>query len=270
MMTKYHKDGSNAKAKGVRRRDVLAVGASLSLAQILSDPARAATAASTLQTVSLDLPSGRKVSGAFAAPEAASAPGLLLVHEWWGLNDQIKAVTAECARLGYATLAVDLYGGEVASNLDRDKAMRLVSSVKNDEASETLAGWIDWLRASSVVKGGVATCGWCFGGGWSLAASLLRPVDATIIYYGRVDRSAHELRALKGPVLGHFANRDANIDHEMVGGFEKAMKEADKALSIYWYDADHGFANPTTTHYDAADTKLAWSRTLAFLKENLG
>jgi carboxymethylenebutenolidase len=252
------------------RRGLLAAGAALPLARILGDKALAAEAAAELQMVTLQTPSGRDVSAAWAAPAAGKAPALLLVHEWWGLNDQIKAVAAECARLGYGALAVDLYGGKAAANGDAATAKSLVSSVKDGEASETLAAWIDWLRASSAVDGGVATLGWCFGGGWSLAASLLRPVEATVVYYGRVDRTADELRRLKGPVLGHFAERDPNINHEMVAGFEAAMKEAGKPYEVYWYEADHAFANPTTARYDEADAKLAWSRTLAFLKTALG
>ncbi|MCB1489619.1 MAG: dienelactone hydrolase family protein, partial [Bauldia sp.] len=114
--------------------------------------------------------------------------------------------------------------------------------------------------------------GWCFGGGWSLNASLATPVDATVIYYGNVAKTADELKALKGPVLGNFGTEDQNIDAEMVAGFEAAMKEAGKAgeLTVNWYTADHGFANPTSARYDAEDTALAWDRTLAFLKANLG
>lgn len=267
-MTKKDKAASVG-AHGLSRRDVLAAGAALPLAQILSDPLLAAEAAAELQTVTIKTPSGREISAAWAVPSAAKAPALLLIHEWWGLNDQMKAVAAECAGLGYGALAIDLYGGKAAANGDAATAKSLVSSVRNDEASETVGAWIDWLRASPAVED-VATIGWCFGGGWSLAASVLRPVEATVVYYGKVDRPAEELRRLKGPVLGHFAKRDANINHEMVGRFEAAMKEAGKPYEVYWYEADHAFANPTTARYDEADAKLAWSRTLAFLKEELG
>lgn len=256
--------------RGISRRALLATGAALPLAKILRNPALAADAAGQLHAVRIKTPSGRDISAAWAEPAAAKAPALLLIHEWWGLNDQIKAVAAECARLGYGALAIDLYGGKVAANGDAATAKSLMSSVQDKEADETLSTWIDWLRASPSVEGGVATLGWCFGGGWSLAASIRRPVEATVIYYGRVDRTADELRHLKGPVLGQFANRDANINHKMVAGFEAAMKEAGKACQVYWYEADHAFANPTTARYDEADAKLAWSRTLDFLKKNLG
>ena len=115
----------------------------------------------------------------------------------------------------------------------------------------------------------LGTVGWCFGGGWSLNASLTRPVEATVIYYGRLVDDEARLAALKGPVLGHYASRDQWINAAMVKGFEKAMTAAGKAFTSHWYEADHAFANPTSAIYDEADAALAWSRTLAFLAANL-
>jgi carboxymethylenebutenolidase len=111
--------------------------------------------------------------------------------------------------------------------------------------------------------------GWCFGGGWALNASIAEPVDATVVYYGRVDKPADQLAKLKGPVLGHFATRDEFIDEAMVGSFEKAMAEAGKPVTVYWYEADHAFANPSGGRYDEADAALAWSRTMEFLRQTL-
>jgi carboxymethylenebutenolidase len=267
-MRKRNKFGA-AMEPEINRRNLLAAGVAFSLAQVLSDPGLASGIAAGLETITIKTPSGRDVAAAWAAPVQPAAPALMLVHEFWGLNDQIKAVAAEFARLGYGALAIDLYGGKAASNDEPDLARTLMGAVKDDEAGETLAAWIDWLRASPQVKG-VGTCGWCFGGGWSLAASILRPVEATVVYYGNVARGADELRRLKGPVLGHFANRDTWINHPMVEEFERQMKQAGREYEVYWYDADHAFANPTTARYDEADAKLAWSRTLAFLKKELG
>lgn len=115
----------------------------------------------------------------------------------------------------------------------------------------------------------MATIGWCFGGGWSLDASIATPVDATIIYHGRVDQPADRLARLRGALLGHFATRDQWINRPMVGGFERAMAQAGKPLTVYWYEADHAFANPTGARYDAEDAKLAWERSLAFLSQHL-
>jgi len=255
------------------RREVLgqlmtAPVAAGSLAAVLADPAAARAAASSLETVEITTVSGQRVSAAWGAPQTASAPSVLLVHEWWGLNDYIKAVAAEFVEQGYGALAVDLYGGEVAE--DRDTANALKNGVVAEEATETLEAWIDWLRQHETANGKVGTVGWCFGGAWSLNAAMARPVEATVVYYGDVNRSAEQLRTLKGPVLGHFATRDQWINEEMVSGFAAAMAEADKPADIYWYEADHAFANPTGSRYDEADAALSWERTLAFFDETLG
>jgi len=115
----------------------------------------------------------------------------------------------------------------------------------------------------------VGTVGWCFGGGWSLMTGIVEPVDATVVYYGRVDYPEDQLARLKGPVLGHFATRDKWINRAMVDRYEAAMRAAGKTYTSYWYDADHAFANPTGARYDVDDARVAWERTLAFLKANL-
>lgn len=252
-----------------QRRRFLRGAASLPLAAVLAHPALAAAAADSLSTVSTKLGDGSRINAALALPDADTAPSILLIHEWWGLNDQIKSVAAEFARLGYVALAVDLYGGEVADT--PDGARSLMQAVDAQTATETLETWIAWLRAHDRSNDQVATSGWCFGGGWSLNASIAAPVDATVIYYGSVKQPAGALESLTGPVLGHFAEQDEWINHDMVDGFENAMREAGKAdlLTVYWYDADHAFANPSGARYDAPDAALAWQRTVDFLARHL-
>ena len=252
-----------------QRRAFLKGLAALPLAAVLFDPILARAQAGTLDMVELPIEGANPVRGALALPDADNAPAILLVHEWWGLNDQIKAVTAEFARLGFIAFAVDLFDTEPASDLQ--EAMDLVQGLDAETATTKLVTAIEWLAAHEKGNGKVATIGWCFGGGWSLAASLATPVDATVIYYGNVEKSPTELESLLGPVLGHFGTLDQNIDRDKVAGFEAAMAEAGKAdlLTVYWYDAGHAFANPTGARYDADDAKLAWDRTLEFLKASL-
>ena len=159
---------------------------------------------------------------------------------------------------------MDLYDGRTATTPEQARA--LSRGVDAAAGRDTLGSWIRWLRAQELCNGRVATMGWCFGGGWSLNAALVEPVEATVVYYGNVARGAADLAALRGPVLGHFATRDRFIDRDMVAGFEAAMDQAGKALDVFWYEADHAFANPTGARYDAVDAALAWRRTLAFLK----
>ena len=247
------------------RRELLIGGAALPLATVLASPGLARAAAESTREVHLTLGDGARVGGALAQPEGEGMgrAGILLIHEWWGLNDQIRTVAVEFARLGYVALAADLYGGKSATT--PDEARSLMRAVDGDLATRTLVGWVDWLRRHEASSGKAATIGWCFGGGWSLNASIATPVDATVVYYGNVKKTAEEVASLHGPVLGHYATEDQWIDARMVAGFEASMREAGKSVTSHWYEAKHGFANPTTARYDEADAKLAWERTIAFL-----
>lgn len=253
-----------------QRRLFLKGLAGLPLASVLAFPELASAAANSLEEVTIKTASGTSVTASVALPASTEkAPTILLIHEWWGLNDQIKAVAAEFAKLGYIAVAVDMYGGEVAT--DAPGAMALMKEVTPESGTETVSAWIDWLKNHERSTGKVATLGWCFGGGWSLNASLANKVDATVIYYGRVNKTAEQLATLESPVLGHFGTLDKSINKEMVNGFLAAAKEADKDKQIltYWYNADHAFANPTGARYDAEDAALAWERTQVFLKAHL-
>ncbi len=250
-----------------RREVVAGLAVGVPLAAVLADPLLARAAAQTLQTVAITTQGGRSVSGALAVPAKTPAPAVLLIHEWWGLNDQVKSVAAELARVGYLALALDLYRGRVATT--REDARAYMQSVDTATATDTATAWARWLKGHSRGTGRLGTIGWCFGGGWSLNVSIAHPADATVVYYGRVEKPVADLKSLKGPVLGHFATRDKWINRDMVRKFEAAMKAAGKAYTSHWYEADHAFANPTGARYDAADAKLAWQRTLAFFKANL-
>lgn len=251
-----------------RRNIIKAATAGLPLAAILADPLLAQAAAAKLQDVAITTAGGKTVKASLALPSTGPAPAIVLVHEWWGLNDQIKTVAAEFAKLGYVALAVDLMDGSVATT--RDAARSQMQAVNGSEATDTMKSWIDWVRAHEATTDKIGTVGWCFGGGWSLNGSIAAPVDATVVYYGRVNKTAQELQSLKGPVLGHFATQDKFIDKPMVDGFEQAMSESGKPLTVHWYEADHAFANPTSARYDQDDAKLSWERTVAFFKQHLG
>lgn len=256
-------------ANSEQRRLFLKGMLSLPLAVVLADPLLAQAAGERTQLVQRALSSGTQVGAHLAMPEGEGPfPAVILIHEWWGLNDQIKAVAADLAEQGFIALAVDLYGGGVGTT--REEAMALMQGVNESVATETLVGWVGWLRNHERCNKRVGTLGWCFGGGWSLNASLAIPVEATIIYYGNVLRTAEQLKALKSPVLGHFGTLDKSIDEKMVGSFERAMYEAGKTeLQVHWYVADHAFANPTGARYDEENAALAWSRSLSFLYQHL-
>ncbi len=251
----------------VDRRKLLTGLASLPLATVLANPEIARAVAAGLEEVKVAAPSGGTISASIALPGKVTAPAVILIHEWWGLNDQIKAVAAELAKEGYVALAVDLYNGK--STTLREEAQALMQGVDANKAKETLETWVSWLKADARVEGGIGTVGWCFGGGWSLNASIDSPVNATVVYYGRVNQPIEALEKLKSPVLGHFATKDQWINQEMVDGFEANMNTLGKPYDVFWYEAEHGFANPTSSRYDEKDAKLAWERTTQFFKDNL-
>ena len=134
---------------------------------------------------------------------------------------------------------------------------------------KTLVSWVDWLREHPKSNGKVGTVGWCFGGGWSLNTAIATPVEASVIYYGRCAKGPDEVKTIQGPVMGHFATEDKFINREMVQIFEQSMDAAGKTYTNFWYEADHAFANPTSTAHDSEDANLAWSRTLEFFQQHL-
>lgn len=265
-----HQDMPPIKLSSDQRRQFLKGLVSLPLATVLAYPELTRAAANSAEMISMTTAAGKKVSAAVALPENQNAPAILLIHEWWGLNDQIKSVAAEFANQGYVALAVDLYDGNVAT--EPDAARSRMQAVDGAVATDILVSWVDYLRNHSATNGKVGTVGWCFGGGWSLNTSIATPVDATVIYYGNVKKGADELAGLSSPVLGHFATKDGWINQEMVDGFAQAMESAGKAdlMTVHWYEADHAFANPSSARYDEEDAALSWDRTSAFFKQHLG
>jgi carboxymethylenebutenolidase len=249
------------------RRAVLATLAGLPLAAILADPALAQKAAQATSALTITTAGGQQAAAALAKPDTVPAPAVMLVHEWWGLNDQIKAVTMDLARQGYLALAIDLFKGQVATQAGEAKS--LTEKLDADEAADTMTSWAQWLSNHQDSNRRMAAMGWCFGGGQALLAGTLSPFAATVVYYGKVNLPAERLRGLQGPVLGHFGKRDQFITAQLVGEFEKTMKAVGKPYTVFWYDAGHAFANPTGNNFSKPDAQLAWQRTLEFLGKTL-
>jgi carboxymethylenebutenolidase len=204
------------------------------------------------------------------AGKTAPMPGIVLIHEWWGLNANIEHWADRLAALGYATLAVDLYGGEVATT--PDEAMALMGAVDEPTANAVIAAAIDHLAEDpAILAPKRAVMGWCFGGGWSLEAALDHPeLDAAIMYYGMPETDVMRLRTLEPALLGIFANRDGHITPQVVDELEAALAEAGKPAEIHRYDADHAFANPSNPGYDEANAAAAWAEVVEFLRAHLG
>ena len=229
------------------------------------------SAETTGQEVTYASVNGNDVTGYLAQPENASGstPGIIVIHEWWGLNDNIRMMTDKLAGEGYTALAVDMYYGKVAQS--PDSAGTYARSVKEGEAIDNLTQAYDYLTSEQGAKN-VGVIGWCFGGQWSLQTALAHPnkIDATVIYYGRLVTETAQLKALQMPVLGIFGAEDQGIPPKTVNAFEAALSEAGVSNSIHIYDnAGHAFANPSGTRYNKEAAEDAWQKTVNFLKENL-
>ena len=191
-------------------------------------------------------------------------PGIVVIHEWWGLNANIKHWSDRLALAGYAALAVDLYSGVVA-NAPED-AMKAMKAVDETKAKSILSAAIEFLaKDPRIAAPKRVVIGWCFGGGWSLQTALAHPeLDGAIIYYGQLETDPAKLGKMKR-VLGIFANRDKGIPPATVDKFEAALKQANVPAEIHRYDAEHAFANPSNPKYDEPSAADAWSHVLAFL-----
>ena len=195
---------------------------------------------------------------------------VLVIHEWWGLNDNVKHWADRLASDGYVALAVDLYEGTIATT--RDEAMAAMRGVEAEAATAKLVAAHAWLRDGDgpVAAERTACIGWCFGGGWSLNLAIAEPeLDAAIVYYGRLVTDAETLGAIEAPILGVFGEQDRGIPPSAVEAFESAMGEAGKDVTVRMYDAEHAFANPSSARYDAEHAAAAWQESRAFLAEHM-
>jgi len=208
------------------------------------------------------------VKGFLAKPkELGNYPGVVMIHEWWGLNDNIRDMARLLAKEGYVVLAVDLYNGQVAT--ESSDARKYMTEIKQEEANANMKAAVEYLRTEGSKS--IGSMGWCFGGGQSLQLALSgEQMDATVIYYGRLTDDKDQLSAIKWPVLGIFAEKDQGIPPSTVNSFEKALNELGVKNSITIYPGvDHAFANPSGARYAPKETKDAWEKTVSFLNTEL-
>lgn len=206
-----------------------------------------------------------------AVPKTGKAPfpAVLVVHEWWGLNDHIKHWADRLADQGYAALAVDLYGGKDAKSAA--EAQELMKAVDPAKSKTTLQAAFAFLAEDARVQASKrASIGWCFGGHWSLQLAIAEPkLDACVLYYGRLVEDKDQLAKIQAPVLGVFGTRDRSIPDAKVTAFETTLKELKKDVKVLRYDAEHAFANPSGARYDQKNAAAAWAEVKAFLQTRL-
>jgi carboxymethylenebutenolidase len=198
-------------------------------------------------------------------------PAVIVIHEWWGLNDWVKEQASKLADQGYESLAIDLYRGKVATT--PDMAHEIMRGVPEDRARRDLHAAFEFLQSQpNVKKNRIGAIGWCMGGGYSLDVALDEPtLAADVINYGHLATDSAAIQKINAPILGLFGGQDQGITPDDVHKFEAAVKQAGKRIDIKIYDdAGHAFENPNNkTGYRAADAADAWQRTVTFLAENL-
>lgn len=228
------------------------------------------------KTISFNRPDGQEINGYLVLPESISdAPAVVVIQEWWGLNDQIRGVADRLARCGYRVLVPDLYRGK--STVEEEEAHHLMDGLDfADAASQDIKGAVQYLRQQS---NSVAVMGFCMGGALTLLSLAQCPeLKAGVVWYGYPPLDYIDVSAIKGAVLGHWATQDAFFPVSTVAELEAKLNGAGVRTEFHRYLAHHAFANETAegpgriegTQYDAAWSQLAWDRTLTFLGRTLG
>jgi carboxymethylenebutenolidase len=215
---------------------------------------------------------GETVSGMMYTPQGKGPfPALIVIHEWWGLNDWMKEQASKYADQGYVALAIDLYRGKVATT--PEEAHEIMRGVPEDRAKRDLQAAFAFLQKQKTVKAQkIGAIGWCMGGGYSLDVALLEPtLAADVINYGHLATDPENLKRINAPILGIFGAQDRGITPDDVKKFEQSLKQLGKKVEITIYpDAGHGFENPYNKDgYRAEDTADAEKKTADFLAAHL-
>jgi len=214
--------------------------------------------------MSFDAADGKQANAYFIAAKKKSNKYLIVIQEWWGLNDNVKMESDKYySDLGDVNvIAVDMYDGKVAAT--PDSAMKLMRGADMGRMTAIIQGAIKHAGSNAAIY----SVGWCFGGMWSLQTAILAGPQAkgTVMYYGRPETNMDKLKSIQCDVIGFFGNLDQSPSPMMVNDFEKNMKEAGKNLAVNRYEAGHGFANPSNPSYNAAAKEDAYTKAIAFLK----
>ncbi|MDE2275291.1 MAG: dienelactone hydrolase family protein [Burkholderiales bacterium] len=226
-------------------------------------------------TITFNRPDGQPAQGYLAEPaQGAGAPAIVVIQEWWGVNDQIRGVADRLALAGYRALVPDLYRGK--STVEAEEAHHLMSGLNfADAASQDIAGAVRHLKAGGAKVG---VTGFCMGGALTLLAACFVPeVDAAAVWYGCPPLEYIDAGKIKAPLLGHWATQDEFFKIDTVDALEAKLEAADVHFQFHRYLAHHGFANETAvgpgripaTQYDPVWAQQAWDRTFTFFGQRL-
>lgn len=220
------------------------------------------------EMITFSRPDGKSCVGYYTTPEGNDdAPGVVVIQEWWGLNDQIKGVANQLTKAGYRVLVPDLYRGEVT--LEAAEAQHKMAALDfADATQQDIRGAAQYLHKASP---DVAVMGFCMGGVLAVLAAIYLPeIDAAVSWYGVPPESAGDPGEINIPLQGHFGEKDSFFPLEQVDQLETKLKEAKVNYEFYRYlGAEHAFGNETGASYDAAAKEKAWERSLQFLNRHL-
>jgi carboxymethylenebutenolidase len=225
--------------------------------------------------ISYARPDGQTVAGYLAEPTGAmGAPGIVVIQEWWGLNEQIKGVANKLAAAGYRALVPDLYRGKVA--LEANEAEHLMTHLDfGDAAGQDVRGAVQHLKASGSSKVGIT--GFCMGGALTLLSAVNVPeADACVVWYGFPPLEYVDASRIKAPLMAHWGSEDTVFPIAKVDELEKKLRDANAKFEFHRYHAKHAFANETADSknlaylkHDVVAADLAWRRTMDFFAEHL-
>jgi carboxymethylenebutenolidase len=225
--------------------------------------------------ITFQRPDGKSSNAYLVEPvDAKNAPGVVVIQEWWGLDDEIKNVANRLAKAGYRALVPDLYEGKFA--LEANEAEHLMNGLDfGDAASQDIRGATQYLKATGSSK--VAITGFCMGGALTvLSAGLVPECDGTVVWYGYPPLEYVDASAIQKPMLAHWALHDDFFSISGVDQLEEKLKVAGVSYDFQRYDAKHAFANPVSDsrglpplQYNSIAADLAWERTMTFLKNTL-
>lgn len=225
------------------------------------------------KTETVQIPNGTEaLSGFLATPESPGRyPGLIVIHEWWGLTDWVKGETEKLAGQGYVALAVDLYRGKVTD--DPEEAHELMRGLPQDRAVSDLKAAFNYLSArKDVERERIGSIGWCMGGGFSLQLAIHEPHwAACVVNYGALPTDPADLQLIVAPILGNFGALDRGITPNDVAEFQKTMTGLGKRVDMKVFDgAGHAFENSTNANaYRPEAAAEAWTRSIGFLNKSL-
>ncbi len=226
-------------------------------------------------TINFKRPDGQSVQGHLAEPEnAKGASAVVVLQEWWGLNDQIRGVAERLAAAGYLALVPDLYRGK--STVEAEEAHHLMTGLNfGDAASQDIRGAVQYLKGRSAKVG---VTGFCMGGALTvLSLTMVPEASAGVVWYGYPPLEFVDASKIKAPMLAHWATQDGAFAIAGVDALEEKLRSAGVAYCGQRYLAQHGFANETAvgpkrlpiTQYDAAWAQIAWDRTFGFFGKHL-